>query len=152
MSCVPEGTPPEGTEGRLKSSSSLVIPLTRSYLQAALQAPNGWSLISHSTTIAETILLVKSMHVVWRLKSTKMERSDAMAIKQSKFAMIFELVELGERAFVFKLKKMNPLISPEGVEAAVRAWYQDRPGAALGDGVGEPGDIGRFNRCENSNK
>ena len=75
-----------------------------------------------------------------------------MTGKQSKFGVIFELIELGERAFVFKLKKANPLISPQAIEDAVRAWYQERPGAAFGDGVGEPGDIGRFNRCDNSNK
>lgn len=71
---------------------------------------------------------------------------------QSKFGVIFELVELAERAFIFKLKKRNPFITTSEIERAVRAWYQDRPGAELGDGVGEPGDISRFNRCDNSNK
>ncbi|XZE19647.1 hypothetical protein SH449x_004973 [Pirellulaceae bacterium SH449] len=75
-----------------------------------------------------------------------------MSSNQSKFEMIFELVELGERAFVFKLKKKDPLISSAAIEEAVRAWYQERPGAEFGDGVGEPGDISRFNRCDNSNK
>lgn len=75
-----------------------------------------------------------------------------MTNEQSKFGVILELVELGERAFVYKLKKMNPLISPREIEEAVRAWYRDRPGAVLGDGVGVPGDIGRFNRCDSSNR
>lgn len=70
----------------------------------------------------------------------------------SKFEMILELVELGERAFIYKLKKMNPLISAAEIEEAVTAWYHDRPGAALGDGVGVPGDIRRFDPCGNSNK
>lgn len=70
----------------------------------------------------------------------------------SKFEVILELIELAERAFVFKLKKDNPLITPSEIEEAVRAWYLDRPGAPLGDGVGEPGDISRFNQCDNSSK
>lgn len=70
----------------------------------------------------------------------------------SKFEIILELVELGERAFVYKLKKSNPHISTTEIEEAVRGWYQDRPGAEQGDGVGVPGDIGRFNACENSSR
>jgi len=70
----------------------------------------------------------------------------------SKFEMILELVELGERAFIYKLKKKNPLISPMEIEEAVSAWYRDRPGAVLGDAVGIPGDVRRFNTCDNSNR
>ena len=75
-----------------------------------------------------------------------------MTNKLSKFEIVLELVELGERAFVYKLKKTNPLISPTEIEKAVRASYRDRPGAEMGDGVGVPGDIGRFNRCASSNR
>jgi hypothetical protein len=70
----------------------------------------------------------------------------------TKFETILELVELGERAFVYKLKKMNPLISTTEIEEAVRGWYQDRPGAEMGDGVGIIGDIERFKSCKNSSK
>jgi len=75
-----------------------------------------------------------------------------MSVQQSKFGIVLELVELGERAFIHKLKKTNPLISPTEIEEAVRGWYRDRPGAVMGDGVGVPGDIGRFNGCDSSNK
>ena len=75
-----------------------------------------------------------------------------MGVQQSKFEIILELVELGERAFIHKLKKTNPLISPTEIEESVKDWYRDRPGAVLGDGTGVPGDIGRFYVCDNSRK
>ena len=70
----------------------------------------------------------------------------------SKCRIILELVELGERAFVYKLKRTNPLISTTEFEEAVRGWYQDRPGARQGDGVGVLGDVGRFDSCQNSSR
>ncbi|MDZ4849536.1 MAG: hypothetical protein SGI77_09590 [Pirellulaceae bacterium] len=75
-----------------------------------------------------------------------------MSVQQSKFEIIMELVELGERAFIHKLKKTNPLISLTEIEESVEDWYRDRPGAALGDGTGVPGDVGRFHRCDRSSK
>ena len=75
-----------------------------------------------------------------------------MSAEHSKFGIILELVELGERAFVYKLRKSNPLIYPFEVDEVVKAWYQDRPGAELGDGVGVPGDVRRFDECDNLNK
>jgi len=69
-----------------------------------------------------------------------------------KFEMILELVALGERAFIHKLKKVNPRITPAEIDEAVTAWYHDRPAAALGDAEGVPGDIRRFDPCGNSNK
>ncbi|MBX3423093.1 MAG: hypothetical protein KF752_16170 [Pirellulaceae bacterium] len=70
-----------------------------------------------------------------------------MSDTSSKFAMIFELLELAERAFVCKLKRKTPTIPPQEIELAVGAWYQDRPGAEHGDGVGVLGDITRFLQC-----
>lgn len=75
-----------------------------------------------------------------------------MSREQDKFNIILELIELGERAFVHKLKMKNPHLSPAEIAAAVRGWYLHRPGAELGDGVGVPGDIKRFDRCDNSSK
>lgn len=68
----------------------------------------------------------------------------------AKFELIFELSELGERAFVHKLKQKNPQITPTEIAEAVKQWYQDRPGAEFGDGVGVPGDIRRFDPCQPS--
>lgn len=73
-----------------------------------------------------------------------------MTNMHSKLGIILELVELGERAFIYKLKKRRPLISPLELEEAVRSWYRERPGAEQGDAVGVPGDVRRFDRCDNS--
>lgn len=62
----------------------------------------------------------------------------------AKVQMIADLQKFAERAFVYKLKKRDPHISDEGIAAAVNAWYKDRPGAPLGDGVGRVGDPTRF--------
>jgi hypothetical protein len=63
-----------------------------------------------------------------------------------KFANVLELINVAERAFVYKLKKKDPDISEEAVQLAVRNWYQERPGAELGDADGVPGDIRRFEK------
>lgn len=70
---------------------------------------------------------------------------------RKKFEIILELIELGERAFVHKLKKKNPGITPSEIEEAIRQWYQHRPGAELGDSTGVPGDTRRFQPCDRSN-
>jgi hypothetical protein len=71
-----------------------------------------------------------------------------MGDKHSKFSIVLELLELGERAFIHKLKQSNPSISSKEIEESVKAWYRERPGAVLGDGVGVPGDIKRFQTCD----
>lgn len=69
-----------------------------------------------------------------------------------KFSLIFELAELAERAFVHKLRAQNPQISEVEIKKAVQKWYQDRPGAPLGDSAGVPGDLRRFAPCDNSER
>lgn len=61
-----------------------------------------------------------------------------------KFANVMELINLAERAFIYKLKRKHPEMPDEDVRLAIRNWYQDRPGAELGDAEGMPGDIRRF--------
>lgn len=60
------------------------------------------------------------------------------------FEMIWELQQLAERAFVFRLKEKNPNLTPEQIEVEVCKWLKDRPGAEIGDGVGRVGDPSRF--------
>jgi len=61
-----------------------------------------------------------------------------------KFAVVLELLELAERAFVYKLKRERPEITQPEIDEAVSKWYRHRPGAEFGDGVGVPGDPKRF--------
>ncbi len=63
---------------------------------------------------------------------------------QFKLRAVAQLLELAERAFIFKLTKSQSNITPEEIKAAVRDWYAIRPGAEFGDGVGVPGDPTRF--------
>ena len=55
-----------------------------------------------------------------------------------------ELLELSERAFLFKLKQRKPGLTEAETQAELKDWYQTRPGAELGDGVGVPGNPRRF--------
>jgi len=65
---------------------------------------------------------------------------------KSKYTLqiVQELLEIAERAFVYKLRKRNPEITDDAIRVAVNQWYATRPGAELGDGVGVPGDPKRF--------
>ncbi|HLA95987.1 MAG TPA: hypothetical protein VK612_09715 [Pyrinomonadaceae bacterium] len=58
--------------------------------------------------------------------------------------LISNLQQFAERAFVNKLKKQSPDISPQEIVAELNRWYMDRPGAPNGDGVGRIGDPSRF--------
>jgi hypothetical protein len=64
----------------------------------------------------------------------------------TKLQIIEELLELSERAFLYKLKSKNPDITEEEQKKLLKDWYHDRPGAEDGDGVGVKGDPARFNR------
>jgi Rv0078B-related antitoxin len=61
-----------------------------------------------------------------------------------KFAVVLELLELAERAFIYKLKRNRPNITDLEIEEEVEKWYRHRPGAEFGDGEGVPGDPKRF--------
>ena len=62
----------------------------------------------------------------------------------AKFEIIGELQELGERAFVHKVKTRNPDITPEQLRIEINLWYRTRPGAENGDGPGRVVDPSRF--------
>ncbi|MEJ7624229.1 MAG: hypothetical protein WKF34_09575 [Pyrinomonadaceae bacterium] len=62
----------------------------------------------------------------------------------AKFEMIGELQELGERAFIHKVKERNPDITTEELRIEINRWYRTRPGAEHGDGPGRLVDSSRF--------
>jgi hypothetical protein len=53
-------------------------------------------------------------------------------------AVAFELFDLGLEMFRTRLRRENPGVSDEQVEAAVCAWLEHRPGAEHGDAEGRP--------------
>ncbi len=61
-----------------------------------------------------------------------------------KLQIVAQLLDIAERAFVYKLSKRHPEMTEAEVKSAIRNWYATRPGAELGDGVGVPGDPKRF--------
>ncbi len=63
-----------------------------------------------------------------------------------KLQIVAQLLDIAERAFVFKLLKRHPDMIEADVRSAIRNWYATRPGAELGDGVGVPGDPKRFDQ------
>jgi len=67
-----------------------------------------------------------------------------MKTRNNRLSVFLELMEVMERAFIFKIKKREPEISDGALRERVKAWYLARPGAENGDGVGTPGDIGRL--------
>jgi hypothetical protein len=58
--------------------------------------------------------------------------------------LILNMQQFAERAFVNKLKKKRPDITASEISKEVDKWYQDRPCAPIGDGVGRVGDPSRF--------
>lgn len=58
--------------------------------------------------------------------------------------LILNIQQFAERAFVIKLMKKRPGITRNEISREVDNWYQDRPGAPLGDGIGRVGDPSRF--------
>ena len=58
--------------------------------------------------------------------------------------MVLNMQRFAERAFVNKLKKKRPDITASEISKEVDKWYQDRPGAPIGDGVGRVADPSRF--------
>ncbi|MCU0715557.1 MAG: hypothetical protein MUD03_05465 [Pirellula sp.] len=70
-----------------------------------------------------------------------------MTTAREKFEIISELFEMGRRAFIQKQKMKYPHITEEELDRLVQAWLRDRPGAEFGDGDGIPGDMKRFEKC-----
>ena len=58
---------------------------------------------------------------------------------KSKLQIVIQLLEIAERAFVYKLTKRNPEMTESEIKAAVGNWYTTRPGAEFGYAVGVPG-------------
>lgn len=52
-----------------------------------------------------------------------------------------ELTALGEELLRQRLRREQPDLSDEEIEAAVARWWDDRPGAPRGDAVGRPRDL-----------
>jgi len=51
----------------------------------------------------------------------------------------FELLDLGVDMLRARLRRENPAITDEQIDAAVLAWLSHRPGAEHGDAEGRPG-------------
>lgn len=64
---------------------------------------------------------------------------------QAKWQLLLELLELSERAYLYKIKKSNPDLSPTEIEEKLNSWYKMRPGAEFGDSHGQPVDPSKFN-------
>lgn len=64
----------------------------------------------------------------------------------SKLQIVANLLDMAERAFVYKLSKRYPDLTEAEIKSAIKTWYATRPGAEHGDGVGVPGDLSRFDR------
>ena len=58
--------------------------------------------------------------------------------------LVLNIQKFAERAFVNKLKKKRPDLTPQEINEEIDKWYTDRPGAPFGDGVGRIGDPSRF--------
>lgn len=54
---------------------------------------------------------------------------------EPKFRVISELQQLGERAFIHKLKKRRPEITDSEISAEVAEWYLAKPNEALEKGL-----------------
>lgn len=63
-----------------------------------------------------------------------------------KFSNILDLVRLAERAFLFKLRKRLPNLTPDDEKRYLSEWYRTRPEAPIGDAEGTPVDISRFQK------
>lgn len=48
------------------------------------------------------------------------------------------MYEFGEQMQRAHFKRLNPNASETEIDAAIRTWLLARPGAPLGDGVGQP--------------
>lgn len=68
---------------------------------------------------------------------------------ESKFRVISELQRLGERAFVFKLRKKRPDISPAEISAEIARWYLTREDVSSEDGLVRRADLSEFNTVKN---
>ncbi len=63
---------------------------------------------------------------------------------EPQFRLVSELQRLGERAFVHKLKKKDPDITPDEIANEVDRWYLRRP-TGTDDGFSIRVDISVFN-------
>lgn len=57
---------------------------------------------------------------------------------ESGFQTALELFDLGRRLRVERFRREHPDAGEAEVDACVRAWLLDRPGAPLGDAPGTP--------------
>jgi hypothetical protein len=52
--------------------------------------------------------------------------------------LALELAELGEAMYRQRLRREQPSLTEEQINAVVDTWRQTRPGAESGDAVGKP--------------
>ena len=56
----------------------------------------------------------------------------------------FDLSDFAVKVRAERHRREHPGATDDDVDAVVRAWLRDRPGAEHGDAEGRPGDLGRF--------
>jgi hypothetical protein len=59
-----------------------------------------------------------------------------MARAHMPLEVVFELLDLAEGMVAARYRRQHPGAAQAEVDAAVRAWLRDRPGAPHGDAVG----------------
>lgn len=60
--------------------------------------------------------------------------SDSAAARRIR--AVFDMYEFGEQMYRAKLRRERPGATKEEIEALVRTWRTNRPGAPMGDAVG----------------
>lgn len=60
------------------------------------------------------------------------------ATPQERLRIALDLAGVGEQMMRARLRREQPNITDEDLEAAVTRWLQDRPGAPAGDCPGQP--------------
>ena len=62
----------------------------------------------------------------------------------ARLELALELFAAGLEMRKQQLRRNHPLATADEIEARLRAWLAERPGAEIGDAQGKPGDISRF--------
>jgi hypothetical protein len=101
--------------------------------EAADPSPRSWSAV-RADVIVVTVQSIRTRIVVQESRDLD---SDAETPAE-RLRVAFELVDVAERMLRQRVRRESPSISEDDLEARVRAWYEQRPGAEFGDGEGTP--------------